>query len=84
MVSQHALQVVSQHALQQVSGGGYPSMSCRFPGPHPGGKLRSLARGLAHTQEGVSRPTPRGVPAPGGGLLPGECLLRGSAPGGVC
>ena len=27
----------------------YPSMHCRSPGPHPGGKLR-----------GVSRPTPRG------------------------
>ena len=34
VLSQHALQVVSQHALQQVSGG-YPSMPCRFPGPHP-------------------------------------------------
>ena len=45
-VSQHALQVVSQHSLQQVSreGGLYPSMPCRFPGPHPGGKLRGLVR----------------------------------------
>ena len=59
VVSQHALQFVSQHALQQVSrvGGWYPSITCRFPGPHPGGKLRGLARG-------VSRPTPRGSPSP--------------------
>ena len=28
-------------------------MPCRFPGPHPGGKLRGLTRG-------VSRPTPKG------------------------
>ena len=50
-VSQYALQVVSQHALQ-VSRGVYPSMPSRFPGPHPRGSLRGLARG-------VSRPTPR-------------------------
>ena len=49
-VSQHALQVVSHHALQ-VSRGVYPSMPCRFPGPHPRGSLRGLAGG------GVSRPT---------------------------
>ena len=63
MVSQHALQVVSQHALQQVSGGGwYPSIPCRFPGPHPGGKLRGLARGVFRpTPGGVSRPTAGGV-----------------------
>ena len=35
----------------------YPSMPCRFPGPHPGRKLRGLAGG-------VSRPTPRGSPGP--------------------
>ena len=35
----------------------YPSLPCRFPGPHPGGSLRGLA-------EGVSRPTPdRGLQA---------------------
>ena len=44
-ISQHALQVVSQHALQQVWGGWYPSMPCRFPGPHPGGKLRGILPG---------------------------------------
>ena len=37
-------------------GGGYPSMHCRSPGPHPGGKLRGLAWGV------VSRPTPGGSP----------------------
>ena len=67
VVSQHALQVVSQHALQQVSGG-YPSMPCRFPGPHPGGKLRDLAGG-------VSRPTPKGeVEGSGLGGSPGPHL----------
>ena len=54
VVSQHALQVVSKHALQQVSRGWYPSMPCRFPGPHPGGKLRGSCQGV------VSRPTPKG------------------------
>ena len=49
-------------------GGWHPSMSCRFPGPHPGGKLRGLAGGVSRpTPEeevegswlgGVSRPTP--------------------------
>ena len=37
-------------------------MLCRFPGPHPGGKLRGLARG-------VSRPTPGGSPGPHPGGL---------------
>ena len=51
----------------------YPSMPCRFPGPHPGGKLRGLAGG-------VSRPTPKGEvegsglgvsrPTPGGWCIP--------------
>ena len=45
--------VVSQHALQQVSWGWYPSMPCRFPGPHPGGSLGGFG-------QGVSRPTPKG------------------------
>ena len=55
MVSQHALQVVSQHALQQVSGGGwYPSMPCRFSGPHPGGKLKGI------WPRGSPGPHPRG------------------------
>ena len=62
-------------------GGWYPSMPCSLqggcPGPHPGGKLRGLARGVsrptlgglqAHTGR-VSRTTPGGVsrPTPGGG-----------------
>ena len=51
----------------------YPSMPCRSPGPHPGGKLRGLAWG-------VSRPTP-GVELRGlawGGLQahPGGCVSR--------
>ena len=50
--SVHGGGVVSQHALQ-VTGGVYPSMLYRFPGPHPRGKLRGLAGG-------VSRPTPGG------------------------
>ena len=56
VLSQHLLQVVSQHALQQVSGRWYPSMPCRFPGPHPKGKFRGiyLARGI------WSRPTTKG------------------------
>ena len=49
--------------------GWYPSMPCRFPGPHPRGKL-GLARG-------VSRPTPRGSPGP----HLGECLLWEGSPG---
>ena len=32
----------------------YPCMSCRFPGPHPRGSLRGLAKG-------ISRFIPRGV-----------------------
>ena len=71
-VSQHALQVVSQHALQQVSRGWYPSMPCRFPGPHPGGKLRGLARGVSRpTPRGISRPTCRWSPGPHPGGSPG-------------
>ena len=71
MLSQHALQVVSQHALQQVSGRGvwYPSMSCRFPGPHPGGKFRGIWLG-----GGGFRPTPKGEVE---GDLAGGCLLQG-------
>ena len=58
-------------------GGWYPSMPCRFPGPHPGGKLRGLAKwggGLqAHTQ-GISWGVWPGVGSPGphrGGGSPG-------------
>ena len=49
----------------------YPSMPCRSrrgggsPGPHPGGKLRGLARGVGESPGphlgGFSRPTPRGA-----------------------
>ena len=77
VVSQHALQVVSQHALQQVSGGRYPSMPCRCPGPHPGGKFRGI-----WPDGGVCRPTPKGEvegDLAGGCLLPGGCLLLGGS-----
>ena len=58
-------------------GGWYPSMYCRSPGPHPGGKLRGLATGDPgphtggswgvgspgpHLEGGISRPTPGGYP----------------------
>ena len=55
-------------------GGGIPACPCRFPGPHPGGKLRGLAWGgspgphprgkLRGSGLGVSRPTPGGVVYP--------------------
>ena len=74
VVSQHTLQVVSQHALQQVSWGWYPSMPSRPPGPHPGGKLRGLARG-------VSRPTPGGgSPGPHLGRCVSQHALRQTPP----
>ena len=41
----------------------YPSMPCRSPGPHPGGKLKGLAWGdlQAHTWEGsLQTPSPDG------------------------
>ena len=69
---------VSMHIVKgEVEGSGQGGSL----GPHPGGKLRSLATG-------VSRPTPRGEVegsglgvCPGGGCLPGdvcpgECLPR--------
>ena len=74
-LSQHALQVVSQRVLQQVSRGD-PNMSCRFPGPHPGGKFRGI------WPEGSPGPHPRGKlrrSAPGG-----VCSWGVSAPGGLC
>ena len=60
----------------------FPSMPCRFPGPHPWGKLRGLARGVSRSTpgRGVSRPTPgRGVsrPTPRRGL-------QAHTRGGVC
>ena len=55
-----------------AAGGWYPSIPCRFPGPHPGGKLRGLAWG------GVSRPTPEGgVSRPTWGRSPGPHLGSG-------
>ena len=60
----------------------YPSMPCRFPGPHPGGGS------WGRSGQGVSRPTPKGKlrgiwpggspgPHPRGklrGIWPGGCL----------
>ena len=58
-----------------LEGWWYPSMPCRFLGPHPGGKLRGLARGVSRPTPGrVSRPTPRGVSRPTPGGSPGPHL----------
>ena len=88
MLSQHALQVVSQPCSR--SPGGYPSTPCRFPGPHPGGKLRGIWPGGGE----VSRPKTKGEvegdlargvsrPTPGGGCSRGGLLPKGvPAPGG--
>ena len=63
-----------------AGGGWYPSMPCRFPGSHPGGKLRGLAGGVSRPTPGgggVSTPTPRGVyPSMHWGSPPGRLLLR--------
>ena len=69
-------------------GGWYPSMPCRFPGPHPRGKFsgiwsRPTAEGdlvQAHSQGEVEGDLLWGVPAPGGAALggvpvPWGCLL---------
>ena len=65
--------------------GWYPSMPCRFPGPHPRGKLRGLAGGglQAHTQ-GVSSPTPEGVSRPTPGRVPALGGVSRPTPGGAC
>ena len=47
----------------RMGGGVYASMPCRFPGPHPRGSLKGLARG-------VSKPTPVS-PGPHLGVSPG-------------
>ena len=82
-VSQHVLQVVSPQLSCRSWGvggdiptclaGGVPACLALvgFPGPHPRGKLRGLARG-------VSRPTPRGSPGP----HPGE-VSRPTPRGGL-
>ena len=77
----------------QGRGDGYPSMPCRFPGPHPRGKFRGICL------EGSPGPHSRGkfrgiclggLPLRGcacsrGCLLCGGCLLPGGvAPGGCC
>ena len=92
VLSQHVLQVVSQHALQQVSkGGGYPSMPCRFPGPHPrweveGHQVQVHSQGeswggpvQAYSQGGSWGGSVWGVSLPGG-LLAGGLYLPGGTP----
>ena len=88
VVSQHTLQVVSQHALQVSRGGSvYPSMPCRFPGPHPKGSLWGLAGGgglQAHTCRGSPGPHPGGSPGPypGGRGGVSQHALRQTPPAG--
>ena len=67
----------------------YPSMPCRYqgrsPGPHPGGKLRGLARGGLHGPHpggglpqcmlGYTTPTPRGWLLPRAVHILLECIL---------
>ena len=53
----------SHSVHRERCGGGdwYPSIPCRSPGPHPGGRLRGLGGVSRPTPgRGVSRPTPRG------------------------
>ena len=48
------------HALQVSRGAVYPSMPCRFPGPHPGESLRGLDGGgglQANTRIGLQAHT---------------------------
>ena len=62
--------------LAGLQGCVYPSMPCRFPGPHPRGKLRALAGGSPGPHPGGS-PGPHlgGVsrPTPGGGVCITAC-----------
>ena len=50
--------------LAGLPGSVYPSMPCRFRGPHPRGSLRGLAAGSleAHTRGGVSQHALRQTP----------------------
>ena len=53
--------VVSQYAFVLLEGSGLGGST----GPHPGGKLRSMAWGVSRpTPRGVSRSTPEGSPGP--------------------
>ena len=64
MYPQHVLQV-----SRPTPGGSWGVWPGGFPGPHPGGRLRGLAKG------GVSRPTPKGgLPAHTWGVSPGSHL----------
>ena len=60
-------------------GGWYPSKPCRFPGPHPGGKLRGSGQG-----GGSPGPHLGGVCSGGGGACSRGPALEGDLlPGGV-
>ena len=50
----HCMWYPTMPCSRSPEGGWYPSMPCRFSGPHPGGKLRGLAKG------GSPGPYPRG------------------------
>ena len=71
-----------------LGGGWYPSMPCRFPGPHPRGKFRGIWPGGGspgpHPRGNLrgiwSMPTPKGElegDLAGRVLAPGGCLPRG-------
>ena len=59
----------SMHRSRSPVGGWYPIMTCKSPGPHPGGKLRGLVGGEVSRSPGphpggVSRPTLEGSLVP--------------------
>ena len=58
----------------QRGGGWYPSMPCRFPGPHPGGSPGPYL-GEAHTQGGVCIPACTEADSPQWLLLRAVCIL---------
>ena len=80
--------------------GSYPSIPCRFPGPHPGGSLKDLARGVSRPTPGgcprthlggfqahtwgVSRPTSRGSPGTHPGGVSQQALRQTPLPDGYC
>ena len=82
VISKHALQVVSQHALLVSKGWGwYPSMSCRFPGPHPGGAWVVWPGGSPDSHPGGSQGVwPGGLQANTWGEVKGSGLGEVSRP----
>ena len=68
--------------LQGEGGRWYPSMACRFPGPHPSGKLRGIWSRCTPKGEVEGDLAGRGTALGGGvcsgeGCLLGVCLLQG-------